>query len=304
MNYFKGCTALITGASSGIGREIACQLAPHAQTLILVARNRKVLETLKFDFDRIYPELRVGVYELDLRDGAGIDALVEWLVENNLTVNFLVNNAGHGDYGDFESADWVKLESMISLNITALTRLTHRLIPMLKSHISKSLKNAPEDGFPAGPSLLNSFESSAPLTAPFSAILNVSSVAGFLPLPHLAVYAATKAYVSSLSEALRIELHDSRVSVTTLCPGPIHTGFGSVARRTAGDQSGTPEDLRMPLREAVREALEAVARNRARIIPGWKVAAGIALVSLLPMVLLRFALSQWRKTITNNSFCD
>ena len=262
MHYFLGCTALITGASSGIGREMAWQLAPSAHALILVARSLEQLEALKAELLREYSGLSVFVYGLDLRDGLKTDAFVQWLGENNLRVNFLVNNAGHGDYGDFETADWAKIESMIALNITALTRLTHRLIPMLKS-----------------------FEDSA--------ILNVSSISGFMPIPQVAVYAATKAYVTSFSEALRLELQDSGISVTTLCPGPTRTGFSDAARRAPQDESGTPDFLRVPLDQVVYEALQAVARGRARVIPGWKVAAGVALVSILPMMLLRFGLSRW-----------
>jgi hypothetical protein len=151
---------------------------------------------------------------------------------------------------------------MIALNITALTRLTHRLIPVLKS-----------------------FEDAA--------ILNVSSIAGFLPIPQLAVYSATKAYVTSFSEALRIELGDSGVSVTTLCPGPSPTGFSDAARRGPQDKGASPEFLQIPPARVVHEALQAVARGRARVIPGWKVAVGVALVSILPMVLVRFLLSRF-----------
>ena len=266
MNRLNHCTALITGATSGIGREIARQLAPQALTLILVARNREALEEFKTALGREHPELAVFIYDLDLRDGLKTDAFVDWLNQQNLRVNFLVNNAGHGDYGDFESADWAKIESMIALNITALTRLTYRLIPMLKC-------------FPA------------------STILNVSSTAGFLPIPQIAVYAATKAYVTSLSEALRIELRDSGISVTTLCPGPIHTGFNAAAQRKPEDPSRSPDFLRVPLDQAVFQTLQAVEKGRARIIPGWKVAAGAALVSILPMVLLRFGLA---KKMTND----
>jgi len=262
MHYFQGCTALITGASSGIGREIAWQLAPGAHALILVARNLEQLEALKAELTRDNAGLNVFIYGLDLRDGLKTDEFLHWLGENNLRVNFLVNNAGHGDYGDFETADWEKIESMIALNITALTRLTHRLIPVLKS-----------------------FEDSA--------ILNVSSITAFLPLPQMAVYSATKAYVSSFSEALRIELRDSGVSVTTLCPGPTPTGFSDAARRGPQDKGASPEFLQIPSAQVVHEALRAVARGRARVIPGWKVAAGVALVSILPMVLLRLGLSRF-----------
>jgi hypothetical protein len=197
-----------------------------------------------------------------------MDEFVHWLGESNLRVNFLVNNAGHGDYGDFETGDWEIFQSMIELNVTALTRLTHRLLPMLKS-----------------------FEDSA--------ILNVSSIAGFLPMPQLAVYAATKAYVTSFSEALRVELRDSGVSVTTLCPGPTPTEFSTVAQRAAGDRSGTPEFLRVSLEQVVREALAAVKQDRARVIPGWQVAAGVALLGIVPMFLLRLGLERWQDSRKN-----
>jgi len=262
MHYFYGCTALITGASSGIGRELAWELAPHAHALILVARRIERLDELKSQIALEFPKVNIFVYGLDLRGEQETDAFVQWLGENNLRVNFLVNNAGHGDYGDFESGDWSRFQSMIDLNITALTRLTHRLLPVLKS-----------------------FEDSA--------ILNVSSIAGFIPIPHFAVYAATKAYVTSFSEALRIELRDTGVSVTTLCPGPTETEFNQVARRASEDNSGTPDFLRVPVRLVARKGLEAVARDQARVIPGWKVAAGVALVSLLPVFLLRACLASW-----------
>ena len=160
MNFFRGCTALITGASAGIGEEIAWQLAPHAHALILVARRLERLEALKAQLEGTYPSLNVFIYGLDLRDDEATDLFLSWLEENNLRVNFLINNAGHGDYGDFASGDWARIESMIDLNITALTRITHRLLPTLKS-----------------------FETSS--------ILNVSSIAGFTPIPQIAVYAAT-----------------------------------------------------------------------------------------------------------------
>jgi len=266
MHYFHGCTALITGASSGIGRELAWQLAPRAHALILVARRLDRLEELKKLLAHEYPQLNVFIYGLDLRSEPDTDAFIKWLGDNNLRINFLVNNAGHGDHGDFETADWAKIQSMIDLNVTALTRLTHRLLPMLKS-----------------------FEDSA--------ILNVSSIAGFIPIPQVAVYSATKAYVTSFSEALRIELRNSGVSVTTLCPGPADTEFGEVARRTTAIDEETPDFFRVPVEQVAREALEAVAKDKARVIPGWQVAVGVALISLMPMVLLRIFLSRWQESM-------
>ena len=265
MNYFQGCTALITGASAGIGRELAWQLAPHAHALVLVARRTDLLESLKTELGQEFPKLSIFVYGLDLRDGELTDLFVEWLGDNNLRINFLVNNAGHGDYGDFASGDWGKIESMIELNVTALTRLTHRLLPTLKS-----------------------FE--------HSSILNVSSIASFIPIPQIAVYSATKAYVTSFSEAIRVELRNTGVSVTTLCPGPVSTEFGEVAQRNPEYQRVTPPGFfKVPVEQVVREALEAVAKDHARVIPGWQVALSMAAVSVLPMVILRMVLGRWHQ---------
>jgi len=224
------------------------------------------IEELKAELGRAFPSLNVFVYGLDLRDEQATDQFLAWLAENNLRVNFLINNAGHGDYGDFSSGDWERFDSMIALNVTALTRLTHRLLPTLKS-----------------------FETSS--------ILNVSSIAGFMPMPQLAVYAATKAYVTSFSEALRIELRNTGVSVTTLCPGPVSTEFGDVAQRDASsDRVTAPGFFKVPVEQVAGEALDAVMRDQARVIPGWKVFLGVALLSLVPMAILRFGLAQWNQS--------
>jgi short-subunit dehydrogenase len=266
MNYFHGCTALITGASSGIGRELAWQLAPDAHALVLVARRMDRLEKLKAELCKDFPSLNVFIYGLDLRDANSTDEFLQWLGKNNLRVNFLVNNAGLGDYGDFASGEWEKIESMIAVNVTALTRLTHRLLPTLRS-----------------------FEAAS--------ILNVSSIAGFMPIPQIAVYAATKAYVTSFSEALRIELRDTGVSVTTLCPGPTSTEFGEVAKRRPDyERVSPPEFFKVPVEQVARQALDAVARDNARVIPGWKVALGVGIIGLIPIVILRMFLASWNKS--------
>src|SRR5579871_1499033 len=190
MNFFHGCTALITGASSGLGTEFARQLAPHASSLILVARRLDRLETLKEELDR--PGLTVHCHAADLADEVQIEALLAALAASGEHVTFLVNNAGCGDHGFFEESDWSRVEAMLDVNIKALTRLTHAVLPDL-------------------------------VRSGRGAILNVSSVASLLPLTKMAVYAATKADVTSFSEALRAELRNTGISVTALCPGPVDT---------------------------------------------------------------------------------
>jgi len=260
MNFFHGCTALITGASSGIGAEFARQLAPHARALILVARRLDRLEALKRELDR--PGLTIHCHTADLADEVQIEALLASLAASGERVSLLINNAGLGDHGFFEESDWSRVSAMLDVNITALTRLTHALLPDL-------------------------------VRAGRGAILNVSSIASLLPLPKMAVYAATKAYVTSFSEALRGELRGTGVSVTALCPGPVNTEFGLTADRP-GDAMPAPEIFKVSVQEVARAGLRAVERDRARVIPGWQVCAVMTLASMVPIFLLRIFLTQRR----------
>ncbi len=261
MKFFHGCTALITGASSGLGVEFARQLAPYAHALVLTARRQERLNMLKAELMRANPNLSVYCYSLDLTDGEALDRFTRWLWDEGIRINFLVNNAGLGDHGLFQSSEWPKVKAMLDVNITALTRLTHTLLPTLRT-----------------------FEDAA--------ILNVSSSAGFLPLPQLAVYAATKAYVTSFSEALRAELRGAGVSVTTLCPGPVDTEFAEVANSgRSGPGFMSPDFVKIPAERVVHEALLGVARDRARVIPGWAVFLGVSLLAFIPVALLRFGLN-------------
>jgi short-subunit dehydrogenase len=200
MTYFTGCTALITGVTAGIGEELARQLAPYAQTLILVARRTDRLQALESELVRDNGQLTVYSRTVDLSDEAQIDALAQWVHENGLNVDLLINNAGFGDHGDFASAEWAKIKGIIAVNVTGLTKLTYLMLPVL--HQSR----------PSG-------------------IINISSIASFVPVPNSAVYAASKAYVTSLSEALRAELRGTGVRLTTVCPGPVDTEFGIMAER-------------------------------------------------------------------------
>jgi short-subunit dehydrogenase len=262
MNFFHGCTALITGASSGIGEEFARQLAPHARSLILVARRADRLQALKEQLDR--PGLTIHCHTADLADEVQIEALLAALAASGERVSLLINNAGLGDHGFFEESDWARVSAMLDVNIKALTRLTHALLPDL-------------------------------VRAGRGAILNVSSIASLLPLPKMAVYAASKAYVSSFSEALRGELRGTGVSVTALCPGPVNTEFFDGAERpNAREAMPAPEIFKVSVEEVVGSALLAVERDRARVIPGWLVCVIMTIASLVPLFILRLFLAQRR----------
>ena len=261
ISYFAECTVLITGASAGIGREFARQLASVVSTMILVARRNDRLEALELELKVINPDLEVYCRQLDLSDQAELKRFCDWLNESGLAVDLLVNNAGLGDRGTFAESKWDRVQAMLQVNIQALTYLVHRILPSMRK-------------------------------SGCGAILNVSSAASLVPVPNMAVYAATKAYVTSFSEALRAELRSSNISVTALCPGPVPTEFGDVANRERDKYAAPmPEYFTVSVQQVVREALNAVARDRARVIPGTLVNLLMTIVAFLPMFVKRLVLN-------------
>ena len=255
----NGCSALITGASAGIGREFAHQLAPRAGTLILVARRLDRLEQIRDELTAQNPNLNVHIHSADLSKQDDVSGLGDWLERERISIDLLINNAGLGDRGAFATSEPTRVSDMLSVNIVALTLLTRRLLPRM-------------------------------IAAKRGAILNVSSSASFLPLPGFGVYAATKAYVTSFSEALRTELRGTGVTVTALCPGPVHTEFDSVARRAEdADPRPAPAFTYVATKEVVRAGLEAVEADRAIVIPGAVMKLAMFIVRLTPMPLLRLA---------------
>ena len=254
------CSALITGASAGIGHEFARQLAGSARTLVLVARREQRLNELREELRKQNTQLTVHVHAVDLCDKSQIDELVRWLDENKIEIDFLINNAGLGDYGPFATSPSERNDEVLRVNIVALTTLTRRLLPQM-------------------------------IATKRGAILNVSSSAGFLPIPGMSVYAASKAYVNSFSEALRAELRGTGVTVTALCPGPVHTEFGDVAKRPGGQAETGPELVYVSAEDTARDALAAVEADKPLVIPGVVMKLGMFLVRITPMSILRLA---WR----------
>src|SRR5438093_10391825 len=254
----NGCSALITGASSGIGREFARQLAGRARSLILVARREQRLNELRDELRQRHPNLIVHIRKTDLADLAQLKELIAWLEHEKINVDLLVNNAGLGDLGPFATSDPPRNEQIMLVNMVALTSLTRRLLPQM-------------------------------IARKRGAILNVSSSAGFLPIPGFAVYAATKAYVTSFSEALRAELRGTGVSVCALCPGPVPTEFQEAAKRPGGQPEGGPEFVHVSAEHVVRDALAAIEADRPLVIPGFVMKFGMFLVRITPMSILRWA---------------
>jgi len=255
-----GCRALITGASAGIGREFARQLAGRARSFVLVARHEQKLNDLRDELRRAHPNLNVHIQETDLADSVQLKNLITWLDCEKIDVDLLINNAGLGDIGSFVTSDPRRNEQIMLVNIVALTSLIRHLLPQM-------------------------------IRRKHGGILNVSSSAGFLPIPGFAVYAATKAYVTSLSEALRAEVRGTGVSICTLCPGPVHTEFQEIAKRPEGPSETGPKLIYVAPERVVRDALEALEADRPLVIPGFAMKLSMFLVRIMPMPILRWA---WR----------
>ncbi len=254
----EGSSALITGASAGIGREFARQLANRASSLVLVARRKERLEELRDELTKQNPALNIRIRATDLSDEPAIKELCDWLESEKISIDLLINNAGLGDVGPFATSELQRVKEMMAVNVTALTVLTRSLVPGM-------------------------------IARKRGAILNVSSTAGFLPIAGFAVYAATKAYVTSFSEAIRAELHGTGVTVTSLCPGPVYTEFTEVAARPGAKRDRTPVFVHVSAEEVARIALAAIEHDRPLVIPGFIMKFGMSLVRLMPLSVLRLA---------------
>ena len=232
--------ALITGASSGIGEGMAEILGAAGVPVVLVARRSDRLEALAARFPGF------DVLTADLNDPAGLATVAERIARESDPVDLVVNNAGFGSSGTFSEIDADRLHDEIGLNIQALTRLSHVAIRTMVPR---------RRGF----------------------LLNVSSMAGFQPAPKLAVYAATKAYVTNLTESLHEENRGTGVHVTALCPGLTRTEFQQVSN--SGDySSGYPSFAWTTVEQVARAGLDDVAAGRALSIPG-ALYKGMALVT-------------------------
>jgi uncharacterized protein len=210
--------ALITGASNGIGLELAKVHASKGGDLVLVARNKARLDELKSELEVQY---KISVYTIgkDLAaDNAALDVYNE-MKAKNIQVDYLINNAGFGDFGFFVATDWNKELQMINLNITSLTQFCKLFLPDMVAR--KSGK-----------------------------IMNVASTAAFQSGPTMAVYYATKAYVLSFSEAIDNEVSDKGVTVTALCPGATESGFQAAA---AMEESKLVKGKKLPTSKEVAE---------------------------------------------------
>ncbi|GLU47252.1 SDR family NAD(P)-dependent oxidoreductase [Nocardiopsis ansamitocini] len=260
-------TALITGASTGIGEEYARQLAERGFALVLVARRAEALSALAAELSAQYGVV-VEEIPADLTDPDSLAVVEERLrvgEGGELTpIDLLVNNAGQGHGGEFARQDPADVQSTIALNITALTKLAHAVLPV---QIERS--NATSGRRPLG----GPNRSSAVEGRQLLGIINVASIAGLMPSsPGGAIYAATKAYVLSFSETVAVEASRNGVRVTAVVPGYVRTDMSRYAQ-----EAGVPDIGFVAKDHVVSESLRAWAAGRSRVVPGpqYKVASGL-----------------------------
>jgi hypothetical protein len=227
--------ALITGATSGIGLQLAKIMAEKGHHLILVARRINLLQDLKVSLEETYG-VKVEIRCSDLSIPGETQALYEFCKNSEWQVEYLINNAGYGDFGKFDPSKLHIYQNMLQLNIVALTELTALFLGEMKQRRS-------------------------------GRIMNVGSLSAFQPGPNLAVYAASKAYVMQFTEALNYELRGSGVTATVLNPGFTETGFVSRAHMesAASTQSG-----QMDAATVATSGYQAMMAGKLNVIPGWK----------------------------------
>jgi short-subunit dehydrogenase len=251
---FDGGVVLITGASSGIGRALALQIAHRARAIALVARRKDRLDELKGELLKTNPGLRVVVCASDITRPEEREAAVAAVEAEVGPVDVLVNNAGFGDLGVFDQADWEKNERMIALNVTALTHLTHRVV---RGMVARGR----------------------------GGIVNVSSGWGLTFGPGLSVYIGTKHFVTGFTEGLRLDLAGTGVRVTQVCPGPVATEFNDTLGNFTGMKA--PGLVEISPERCARAAIRALDRGRALVIPGLLIRFILFLGVKTPRFILR-----------------
>jgi len=245
MKSYSGQTVLVTGASSGIGEAAARQLARDGALLLLTARSEDALNRLAEEFRGLGAEAEVFVHDLGVPGAA--QELYDQITEAGHTVDVLVNNAGFGKLGEFVEHDAEVYDDMVTLNVMNLVALTRLCLPGM-------------------------------LQRGTGGVLNVASTAAFQPVPHFAVYAATKAFIKSFTEALHAEVKDSGVAVTCLCPGPTDTQFFERA-----NMSGAPGGLLTePPEKVAHDGLDALLNNERTEVSGLGNVLGAFATRLVP----------------------
>ncbi|WP_267640929.1 SDR family NAD(P)-dependent oxidoreductase [Haloarchaeobius amylolyticus] len=245
-------TALVTGASSGIGRELARQFARHGHDLVLVARREAELAAVADDLESRHG-IAATTIPMDLDDEAAPQELYDAVHDHDLDVGILVNNVGIGTYGPFAESDLDEEQTQLRLNVTTLVTLT-RLF----------LDDFTERGT--------------------GKVLNVGSVAGFQPGPFMAGYYASKAYVNSFTEAIAEELRGTGVSATVLCPGPVDTEFQD---RAGMGNSAVGSTYMQPVEDVAQAGYRGLMSGETVVVPGLPMKLLTTLARITPRPILR-----------------
>jgi len=245
--------ALITGASKGIGKAIALELASKGYHVLLIARNEEKLSEVCSEIKK-QAKVQAEYLVLDLSLSDAPTRVYQWVQSLQIDVRILVNNAGYGLSGRFERQGLTDIQNMMQLNMLNLVSLTHLLLPSLKQN---------SKGY----------------------ILNVASTSAYQPTPNLAAYAATKAFVVSFSRALNHELKDSSVSVTCISPGPTNTAFVERAQLTEKGLKRMKK-VHMQPHQVAKTAVKALLTEKAEVIPGLTNKAASFMAWLLPKHLV------------------
>ena len=228
-------TALVTGASSGIGETFARELAKKGQDLVLVARSQDKLEQLGTELSGKY-QIKTEVIALDLTESSAGQKVFDTVEAKGIVIDLLVNNAGFGDYGAFGDRPLDKQMAMVQLNIAAVVELTGLFLPLMQQRQNGT-------------------------------IINVSSIAAFQPIPYMSVYAASKAFVLNFSEALWEENKDKGVNILVSCPGPTKSKFYDRADFPE-DTTGLNDITMASAEEVVSQTLDALEKEKSTVVAG------------------------------------
>ena len=258
MINYQGRWAVVTGASSGLGRGLAVRLADRGMSLVLTGRNEARLDQVAQEIRRAAPRVKVETVMADLSTLSGVSALLEYVGDRQIEV--LINNAGFGSYGPFAEADAEREDEEVAVDVSAVINLARAFLPGMLARGS-------------------------------GGILNVASTIAFQPAPYQAVYGASKAFVLSFSQALWAETRGTGVVVTALCPGPTRTGFvdalgADVAHTTIYRRLADPGPV-------IDAGLRALDKGRAVVIPGMRNRIVAESVRLMPREWLTRLVGRW-----------
>jgi short-subunit dehydrogenase len=249
-------TALITGASGGIGRALAYEFAKRNYNLVLVARRSTLLMELATDLKNQY-SIDSTIIVCDLNTSTAVNEILTVIKEKNIQIDALINNAGIGEFGYFVENKIERIQAMIQINMTTLVNLTLAILPGMRER-------------------------------QYGYILNVASTAGLETVPMMSVYAASKAFVVQFTHAIAMENRDSPIHITVLCPGPTLTDFAKSANMTDAKPFSTPLMDILSAEEVARMGANALFMHQEICIPGWRNRLMLVLGKLLPGKLKRY----------------